>query len=44
MAAPAFLITGAHHAREWPSAEHAMEFGYELINGYNDGKKQSRSS
>ncbi|MDX6588477.1 MAG: hypothetical protein QOI31_2950 [Solirubrobacterales bacterium] len=37
---PAFLITGAHHAREWPSAEHAMEFGYELINGFNDGKKQ----
>ena len=37
---PAFLITGAHHGREWPSAEHAMEFAYELINGYNDGKKQ----
>jgi hypothetical protein len=23
---PAFLITGAHHGREWPTAEHAMEF------------------
>ena len=28
------FIMGAHHAREWPSAEHAMEWAYELINGY----------
>ncbi|KGN39144.1 peptidase M14 [Knoellia subterranea KCTC 19937] len=28
---PVFLIMGAHHAREWPSAEHAMEFAYDLL-------------
>jgi len=38
----AFLMMGAHHAREWPSAEHTLEFAYELINGYNDGKKKIR--
>ncbi len=37
---PAFLLMGAHHGREWPSAEHAIEFAYEVINGYNDGKKK----
>jgi len=31
---PAFLNMGVHHAREWPSGEHAMEWAYELINGY----------
>ena len=40
---PAFLLMGAHHAREWPSAEHTIEFAYELINGYNDGKRSIRS-
>ena len=28
---------GVHHAREWPSGEHAMEWAYELINGYKGG-------
>lgn len=28
---PVFLIMGAHHAREWPSAEHSMEFAYDLL-------------
>ena len=23
---PAFLLTGAHHAREWPTAEFTLEF------------------
>jgi hypothetical protein len=32
---PVFLQMGAHHAREWPSAEHAMEWAYELIEGYS---------
>ena len=31
---PVFLQMGIHHAREWPSGEHAMEWAYELINGY----------
>ena len=34
---PAFLNMGAHHAREWPSGEHAMEWGIELINGFKSG-------
>ena len=31
---PIFLNMGVHHAREWPSGEHAMEWAYELVNGY----------
>ncbi len=34
---PTFLQLGVHHSREWPSGEHALEWGYELINGYNAG-------
>jgi hypothetical protein len=28
------LTMGVHHAREWPAGEHAIEWAYELINGY----------
>lgn len=28
---PVFLMMGAHHAREWPSVEHTMEFAYDLL-------------
>ncbi len=37
---PVFLQMGVHHAREWPSGEHAMEWAYELIQGYrgNDAR------
>ncbi|MFC7502573.1 MULTISPECIES: M14 family metallopeptidase [unclassified Nocardioides] len=28
---PTFLLLGAHHAREWPSAEVAIEFAYDLL-------------
>jgi len=31
---PVFLQMGVHHAREWPSGEHAMEWAYELVKGY----------
>jgi hypothetical protein len=34
---PVYLQMGAHHAREWPSSEHAMEYAHELIEGYRDG-------
>ena len=34
---PAFVNMGVHHAREWPAGEHAMEWAYELINGYKAG-------
>lgn len=32
---PVLLVTGAHHAREWPSAETTMEFAFDLLR--NDG-------
>jgi hypothetical protein len=28
---PVFLLMGAHHAREWPSSEHTMEFAFDLL-------------
>ena len=31
---PVFFNMGVHHAREWPSGENAMEWAYELVNGY----------
>jgi hypothetical protein len=31
---PVFLQLGLHHAREWPSAEHALEWAYDLVDGY----------
>jgi Zinc carboxypeptidase len=31
---PVFLQIGLHHAREWPSGEHAMEWAFELVRGY----------
>jgi hypothetical protein len=34
---PAFANLGLHHAREWPSGEHAMEWAIELIKGFKSG-------
>ncbi|MEC3979705.1 M14 family zinc carboxypeptidase [Amycolatopsis sp. H20-H5] len=31
---PVDFTMGVHHAREWPAGEHAMEWAYELTNGY----------
>jgi PAS domain-containing protein len=31
---PTFLMLGLHHAREWPSGEHAMEFAVDLVKNY----------
>ncbi len=31
---PTFVLMGAHHAREWPSAELAMEFATDLVKNY----------
>jgi hypothetical protein len=39
---PVFVQMGAHHAREWPSAEHSMEWAYELVLGYRRGDAQTR--
>jgi Zinc carboxypeptidase len=40
---PVFLQMGIHHAREWPSGEHAMEWAYEVILGYRRGDARVRS-
>ncbi|HEX5919548.1 MAG TPA: M14 family metallopeptidase, partial [Nocardioides sp.] len=34
---PTFAMFGVHHAREWPSGEHAMEFAVDLVNGARAG-------
>jgi zinc carboxypeptidase len=39
---PTFLQLGVHHAREWPSGEHAIEWAYELVNGYRSGDARAR--
>lgn len=31
---PVFVMLGTHHAREWPSAEHTIEFAYDLLRNY----------
>jgi hypothetical protein len=31
---PIFLNMGVHHAREWPSSEHTIEFAYDLLRNY----------
>jgi murein tripeptide amidase MpaA len=38
---PIFLQLGVHHAREWPSSEHAIEFAYDLVTNYG---KSSRTT
>ena len=40
---PVFLLMGAHHAREWPSAEHTMEFGIDLLQSYAAGDERARA-
>jgi hypothetical protein len=39
---PVFLQMGVHHAREWPSGEHAIEWAFELVNGYRSGDPRTR--
>ncbi len=31
---PVFLLMGLHHAREWPSGEHAIEFAFDLAKNF----------
>lgn len=40
---PVYLQLGLHHAREWPSGEHALEWAYELISAYRAGDPHTRS-
>lgn len=39
---PTFLLMGAHHAREWPSAEHTIEFAFDLLQSYRAGDERAR--
>jgi hypothetical protein len=39
---PVFLMMGAHHAREWPSSEHTIEFAYDLLRGYGRDERATR--
>ena len=39
---PVFLQLGAHHAREWPSSEHALEWAFQLVRGYDDDERTRR--
>ncbi len=39
---PIFLQLGVHHAREWPSSEHAIEWAYDLINNYGNQARTTR--
>jgi Zinc carboxypeptidase len=39
---PVMLMVGAHHAREWPSAEHTMEWAYELLENYKSNPETKR--
>ena len=39
---PIFLQLGVHHAREWPSSEHAIEWAYELLNNYGNERRTTR--
>ncbi len=34
---PTFAMFGLHHAREWPSGEHAMEFAFDLVRSKRQG-------
>ncbi|MFB6722722.1 M14 family zinc carboxypeptidase [Kribbella sp. NPDC056345] len=36
---PVFLLIGAHHAREWPSAETAIEYAFDLTKNYGKNKR-----
>lgn len=36
---PVFLMFGAHHAREWPSAELPMEFAIDLLESYGTDER-----
>ena len=36
---PVFLMMGVHHAREWPSSEHAIEFAYDLPTNYGPSER-----
>ncbi len=36
---PVYVQLGVHHAREWPSGEHAMEFAFDLTMNYGKSER-----
>ena len=36
---PVYVQMGVHHAREWPSGEHAMEFAFDLAMNYGTNQR-----
>jgi carboxypeptidase T len=40
---PVLLMLGLHHAREWPSGEHTLEWAYELVQRYRGDSANVRS-
>ncbi|MFF3289986.1 M14 family metallopeptidase [Streptomyces sp. NPDC003023] len=36
---PVFVMLGLHHAREWPSGEHAIEFAHDLVKNYGTDER-----
>jgi Zinc carboxypeptidase len=39
---PTYFVMGMHHAREWPSAEAAMEFAHLLVQGNGEAPRITR--
>jgi hypothetical protein len=39
---PIFLNMGVHHAREWPSSEHSIEFAYDLLRNYGKNTRTTQ--
>ena len=39
---PLFLQLGVHHAREWPSSEHAIEWAYDLLTNFGKAERTTR--
>ena len=39
---PTFLLVGLHHAREWPSGENAIEFAFDLAQGFGRNQRITR--
>ena len=39
---PIFLNMGAHHAREWPSSEHSIEWAYDLLANFRRSGRTHR--
>jgi hypothetical protein len=40
---PVFMLMGAHHAREWPSSEHTIEFGIDLLQSHAAGDERAQA-